>query len=85
MPPLTKFYGIEIKMYFSAAEHNPPHIHAIYDNKYVGAIAIKTLKVLDGNLPKTAVTLIRKWIKQNEAELLRTWSTQEFKKFPPLL
>ena len=30
MPVLSRFYGIIIRMYFIQAEHNPPHIHAIY-------------------------------------------------------
>ncbi|MBR1478985.1 MAG: DUF4160 domain-containing protein [Lachnospiraceae bacterium] len=30
MPVISRFYGIVIRMYFIQAEHNPPHIHAIY-------------------------------------------------------
>ena len=30
MPVLSRFYGIIIRMYFQQAEHNPPHIHALY-------------------------------------------------------
>ena len=30
MPILSRFYGIVIRMYFQQAEHNPPHIHALY-------------------------------------------------------
>ena len=32
MPVLARFYGIVIKMYFLQGEHNPPHIHAIYND-----------------------------------------------------
>ena len=31
MPVLSRFYGIIIRMYFLQKEHNPPHIHAIYN------------------------------------------------------
>ena len=31
MPVLSRFYGIVIRMYFLQSEHNPPHIHAIYN------------------------------------------------------
>lgn len=31
MPVITRFYGIIIRMYFLQSEHNPPHIHAIYN------------------------------------------------------
>lgn len=37
MPVLARFYGIIIRMYFLQSEHNPPHIHAIY-NEDVAAI-----------------------------------------------
>ena len=30
MPVISRFYGMVIKMYFIASEHNPPHIHVIY-------------------------------------------------------
>jgi len=30
MPVIARFYGTIIRMYFQQAEHNPPHIHAIY-------------------------------------------------------
>ena len=44
MPEISRFYGIIIKMYFIDNEHNPPHIHAIY-NKYIAVIDIQTLEV----------------------------------------
>lgn len=31
MPVISRFYGIIIRMYFLQKEHNPPHIHAIYN------------------------------------------------------
>ena len=30
MPTLSMFFGIMIRMYYAPKEHNPPHIHAIY-------------------------------------------------------
>ena len=33
MPVISRFYGIIIKMYFFDSEHNPPHIHAIYNKE----------------------------------------------------
>ena len=50
MPILSRFNGIVIRMYFQQAEHNPPHIHAIY-NDSVAAISmnlmmVKSLKVI---------------------------------------
>ena len=53
MPVLSRFYGIVIRMYFLQSEHNPPHIHAIY-NEDVAAIDFMTGDVLEGHLPPKA-------------------------------
>ena len=50
MPVISRFYGIIIRMYFQQAEHNPPHIHALYGDN-VAAIVITTGEVLEGYLP----------------------------------
>ena len=47
MPVLSRFYGIIIRMYFIQAEHNPPHIHAIYGED-AAAIALRTGELLEG-------------------------------------
>lgn len=49
MPVLSRFYGIIIRMYFRQKEHNPPHVHAIY-NDCVAVISINDFKVLEGDL-----------------------------------
>ena len=84
MPEITRFYGIIIKMYFMQKEHNPPHIHAIY-GEYMSAVDIKTLEVLEGDLPSKALEMVKEWVKANQNELLNMWRTQEFKTLPPLL
>ncbi len=84
MPVLARFYGLVIKMYFQQAEHNPPHVHAIYDNQFMGAVEIKTRKMVEGDLPPRALAMVAEWIAQNESELLQIWETQDFKKLPPL-
>ena len=83
MPILSRFYGIVIKMYFLQSEHNPPHIHAIY-NDDVAAIDYMTGEVLEGFLPPKALQMVRDWIELNREELQQIWETQEFKKLPPL-
>ena len=83
MPILSNFYGILIKMYFQQSEHNPPHIHAIY-GEYMGAIDIKTGKLLEGDLPSRALKLVREWLRIHRLELINIWNTQNFKKIPPL-
>ncbi|MCD4786763.1 MAG: DUF4160 domain-containing protein, partial [Desulfobacterales bacterium] len=32
MPTISMFYGIIIRMYCFPGEHNPPHIHAYYQD-----------------------------------------------------
>ncbi len=83
MPTLARFYGIIIRMYFLNADHNPPHIHAIY-NEDVAEIEIATGKVLDGNLPPKALSMVREWVSINKDALNRMWETQEFTKIAPL-
>ncbi|MDO4939804.1 MAG: DUF4160 domain-containing protein [Lachnospiraceae bacterium] len=83
MPILSRFYGIVIKMYFLQSEHNPPHIHAIY-NDDVAAIDYMTGEVLEGFLPPKALQMVRDWIELNRDDLKQIWETQEFKKLPPL-
>lgn len=83
MPVITSFYGLIIKMYFQQKEHNPPHFHVIY-GEYVGAIDIKTLEMLEGDLPNKALSLVREWASSHQEDLMRIWDTQEFIKLPPL-
>lgn len=83
MPILSNFYGILIKMYFQQAEHNPPHIHAIY-GEYMGAIDIQTGELLEGDLPNRALKLVQEWLQVYRQEILDIWNTQQFKKIPPL-
>lgn len=83
MPHLSEFYGIIIQMYFQQAEHNPPHIHAIYSGG-VAEFDIRNGEILEGKLPPKAVSMVREWIKLHRDELLDMWQTQDFKKITPL-
>lgn len=83
MPVLSRFYGIVIRMYFLQHEHNPPRIHAIY-NDDVAAVDFITGDVLDGYLPPKALSMVHEWIEINKQELKEIWETQEFKNLPPL-
>ena len=83
MPVLSRFYGIVIRMYFIQAEHNPPHVHAIYGDN-VAEVAIRTGEVLDGHLPPKALSMVREWIELHKEDLLTIWDTQEFRSLDPL-
>ena len=43
MPEISRFYGIIIKMFFKPKEHEPAHIHVIYD-EYVGCLTLTLLR-----------------------------------------
>ena len=83
MPVLSRFYGIIIRMYFQQAEHNPPHIHAVYGDD-IAALDIVTGEVLEGYLPPKALAMVIEWMDLHKSELLTMWETQEFKAISPL-
>ena len=83
MPILSRFYGIVIRMYFQQAEHNPPHIHALYGDD-MAEIVIRTGEVLEGHLPPKALAMVLEWVSINKSDLLHMWETQEFKPLSPL-
>lgn len=69
MPTISMFYGILIRMYYD--DHNPPHIHAIYNSD----IACFTFdgELLEGNLPKKQRKLVEAWIEIHSDELKANW------------
>ncbi len=83
MPIISRFNGMIIKMYFQQSEHNPPHFHVIY-GEYTGSIDIRTLEMLEGDLPKKELALVTEWAKQNQTALLEIWNTQKFQAIPPM-
>ena len=83
MPVISRFYGMIIKMFFLASEHNPPHIHVIY-GEYVGVIDIRTLQMLQGDLPNKALKIVQEWTQIHQESLLQMWETQDIKPLPPI-
>lgn len=83
MPVISSFYGVIVRMYFKQSEHNPPHFHVDY-GEYHGIIDIRTLEMLEGNLPNKALVLIMQWGILHQDELMEIWNTQNFKKIDPL-
>lgn len=83
MPEIVRFYGIVIKMFFKPKEHEPSHIHAIY-NEYVGLFNIRTFEMFEGDLPKIAQSLVAEWLELHKDELQEMWDKQVITKLPPL-
>ena len=83
MPVISRFYGMVVKMFFLASEHNPPHIHVVY-GEYMGIIDIRTAQMIQGDLPNKALAMIQEWTDLHKEELLKMWETQDISELPPL-
>jgi hypothetical protein len=76
MPELARFFGIII--YMNWRDHNPPHIHAVYGEHE--ALVSLNGKVLNGSLPKRALSLVFEWLAIHRDELLEDWELAQQRK-----
>jgi hypothetical protein len=85
MPEISRFFGIIIRMYFD--DHPPPHFHAIYGGSEA-LVAIDPILVLEGDLPRRAVSMVIEWAALHQRELMENWQrlreSQAAQKIPPL-
>ena len=79
MPIIARFYNIVVKMYYIEEEHNPPHIHAKY-NEHEGIFNVITGKLTRGSLPNNATILVEEFIEQYRDRLISMWINQDFEK-----
>lgn len=70
MPTISRFYGIDIQMFWN--DHPPPHFHAVYAEDEA-KIDIRTLEVIEGWLPRRALALVLEWAQEHRYELLQDW------------
>ena len=70
MPTICIFYGIVIQMFWN--DHAPPHFHALY-GEFEVLIDIRTLEIMNGELPRRALALVLEWAQAHRAELLEDW------------
>ena len=61
-------------MYYD--DHAPPHFHAYYGGS-VAVIAIDTLEVIEGGLPKRPLAMVVEWAQQHRNELREDWRLAE--------
>lgn len=83
MPEIARFYGIIVKMFFKPKEHDPAHIHALY-NEFVGIFDISTCEMTEGDMPLRAQQLVKEWLGEHQDELFDMWQKQRIVKLPPL-
>lgn len=69
MPSISFFYGIIIAMYYD--DHNPPHFHAIYQDKR--AEMTFDGEIIKGDLPKKQLRLVQAWATIHEEDLKTNW------------
>ena len=74
MPEISRFFGIIIAMYYR--EHAPPHFHAKYAG-YRAAFAISDLQIIEGSLPRRAISLVLEWAFLHREELADNWRRAE--------
>ncbi len=72
MPTISMFYGIIVRMYCSPSEHNPPHIHAYYqDAKAV--VDLNSCEITEGNFPRKQAKMLVAWTEIHHEELMADW------------
>jgi len=73
MPELSRFFGIIIRMYMEVGSpHNRPHFHAYYQNDVV-VVAVDTIEVIAGGLPRRQIRLVEAWAELHQEELIADW------------
>ena len=70
MPQISQFYGIIISMFYK--EHGIPHFHAEYGEDEA-VIAIGSGDILEGDLPRRRLHMVRQWRNLHRDELLVNW------------
>ena len=87
MPTISRFYGMLIIMYYREGFNEPPHFHVRY-NEFEAKFRIGDLELMNGKLPKHAVSLIKEWGKLHQSELMENWNrvlnSEPLKKIEPL-
>jgi hypothetical protein len=79
MPTISVFYGIVVQIFWN--DHSPPHFHALY-GKHEAIIAIETLRVERGGLPRRALSLVQEWAEAHRAELMENWELCRLHRMP---
>ncbi len=72
MPTISMFYGIIVRMYCSPSEHNPPHIHAYYQDSKV-VVDLDSCEITDGEFPRKQAKMLLAWTEIHHEELMADW------------
>ncbi len=70
MPTISRFFGIRILMFHD--DHDRAHFHARYA-EHEASVAIDTLEILAGRLPRRVLALVLEWALLHRPELRENW------------
>jgi hypothetical protein len=73
MPTISMFYGIIVRMYCSPSEHNPPHIHAYYQDAKV-VVDLNSCEITEGDFPRKQAKMLLAWAEIRQDELMADWN-----------
>ena len=73
MPVISRFLGIEIRMYY--ADHPPAHFHAEY-GEFEISVEIES-QIVTGRFPSRALKSVLEWTNLHREELLDNWQRAE--------
>lgn len=79
MPIIAAFFGMVIRVFH--ADHPPPHVHVEY-GEWAAIVQISDGKVLQGRLPPRLLRLLREWLCERRANVLRTWEDAQAHRSP---
>ena len=67
----------------AGSKHGVPHFHAIY-GEYNGVFNLKTLEMIEGDMPARAMKMVKDWAKKYNNDLMEMWKTQKYRQLPGL-
>jgi hypothetical protein len=69
MPTISMFFGIIIRMYYAPKKHNPPHLHAYYQES-VATVNILDNEIIERQIPLRQLRLVQAWIEIHQEDLI---------------
>jgi hypothetical protein len=82
MPEIARFFEIVIRMLAEpAAPHHRPHLHVFYQDD-VGIVAVDTVELIGGKLPRRQRRLVEAWAELHQIELLAAWDRLQDGRLP---
>jgi hypothetical protein len=70
VPTISIFFGIVVQMYWN--DHNPPHLHALYQG-HKAIFEIQTGRMIGGTMPPGAQRMLHDWTLRHLDELMANW------------